>query len=120
MCAAAGRLTADTPGALFTAWLHRFFTFFNTKRHVGAELLKQSADSSAFLSGNRRRVLAAGRPLLAAAQRSGEVRGDLTLEQVLDMVIAVATIQGEPSYVGPILQTVLDGLRPPGAGGGRR
>jgi AcrR family transcriptional regulator len=120
VCAAAGRLTADTPGALFTAWLHRFFAFFNTKRHVGAELLKQSADSSAFLSGNRRRVLAAGRPLLAAAQRSGEVRGDLTLEQVLDMVIAVATIQGEPSYVEPILQTVLDGLRPPGAGGGRR
>ena len=29
------------------------------------------------------------------------------------MVIAVATIHGDTRYVEPILQTVLDGLRPP-------
>ena len=57
-------------------------------------------------------MLAAGRPLLAAAQRAGEIRADLTLEQVLDMVIALATIRGDRTYVEPILEAALDGLRP--------
>jgi hypothetical protein len=57
-------------------------------------------------------VIAAGRPLLAAAQRAHEVRDDLTLEQLFDMVIAIATIQGDTRYREPILQTALDGLRP--------
>ena len=42
-------------------------------------------------------MLAAGRPLLAAAQRAHEVRGDLTLEQILDMIVAIATIHGDPA-----------------------
>jgi len=58
-------------------------------------------------------VIAAGRPLLAAAQRAREIRDDLALEQVLDMVIAIATIHGDTRYLEPILQTGLDGLRPP-------
>ena len=29
------------------------------------------------------------------------------------MVIAIATIHGDTRYLGPILQTALDGLRPP-------
>jgi hypothetical protein len=62
-------------------------------------------------------VIAAGRPLLAAAQRASEVRADLTLEQILDMIVAIATIHGDADYTEPILQTALDGLRPAGAGG---
>ena len=57
-------------------------------------------------------MVAAGRPLLAAAQRAHEVRDDLALEQVLDMVIAIAAIHGDTRYLKPILQTALDGLRP--------
>ncbi|HAW10638.1 MAG TPA: hypothetical protein DCX12_06165 [Chloroflexi bacterium] len=56
-------------------------------------------------------MLAAGRPLLGAAQRTHEVRDDLDLEQVLDMVVAIATIHGDTLYLKPILQTALDGLR---------
>jgi AcrR family transcriptional regulator len=112
VCTAAETVDGETPGAVFAAWLHRFFAFFNSKRHVGAELLKQTDDSNPFFSENRGRVLAAGRPLLLAAQRSHEVRDDLTLEQILDMVIAIARIDGESDYLEPILKTTLDGLRP--------
>jgi AcrR family transcriptional regulator len=112
VCRAAETVDGETPGAVFAAWLHRFFAFFNSKRHVGAELLKQTDDSNPFFSENRGRVLAAGRPLLLAAQRSHEVRDDLTLEQILDMVIAIARIDGESDYLEPILKTTLDGLRP--------
>jgi AcrR family transcriptional regulator len=112
VCEAARTIEAQTPGAAFTAWLDRFFAFFNTKRHVSSELLRESRDSGPFLSVNRDRVLAAGRPLLAAAQQAREVREDLTLEQILDMIIAVASIDGDTAYSGPILRAALDGLRP--------
>jgi hypothetical protein len=64
--------------------------------------------------GNRDRVLAAGRPLLEAAQRAGELRADLDLSQILDMVHAIAVIPGEIDYVEPILEVALNGLRLPG------
>ena len=116
VCDAAEAIDGETPGAVLTAWLHRFFAFYNSKRHVGSELLRQSDDSEPFLNEGRSRVLAAGRPLLLAAQRSGEVRAELTLEQVLDMVIAIAKIDGDARYLQPILQAALDGLRPPNNG----
>ena len=114
ICEAARTLDAPTPGATFLAWLHRFFAFFTSKHHIASELLEHTDHSNPVFGTNRSRVMAAGRPLLAAAQRSREVRGDLTLEQVLDMIVAIATIHGDPGYLQPILQAALDGLRPPG------
>jgi AcrR family transcriptional regulator len=113
ICEAARTVDGETPGAVLTAWLHRFFAFVTSKRHIAAELLEHTDRSNPLFDSNRARVIAAGRPLLAAAQRSHEVRDNLTLEQILDMVIAVATIHGDPEYLEPILRTTLDGLRPP-------
>ncbi|HLG74687.1 MAG TPA: hypothetical protein VK009_30075, partial [Chloroflexota bacterium] len=77
---------------------------------------KDSRAGNAFFSENRSRVLVAGRPLLIAAQHAHDIRDDLTLEQVLDMVKAIASIAGESDYLEPILQTALAGLRPKGPG----
>ena len=93
-------------------WVHRFVAFSRSKHPVATELLKSASGTDPVFNENRARVLAAGRPLLEAAQRAGEVRADLTLEQVLDMVIAVSGIRGEAAYVEPILAAALDGLRP--------
>jgi AcrR family transcriptional regulator len=113
VCEAAESLRADASGERFVAWIHHFFSFYNSKRHVGDELLKDSKDNRPLFGGSRARVMAAGRPLLVAAQQAKEIRGDLTLEQILDMVIAIARIQGEPVYLEPILKTALDGLNDP-------
>ena len=111
VCEAAETVEAATPGALLLAWLHRFSAFIISKHPVGTELLKQAGGSVPVMGESRRRVMAAARPLLLAAQRSHEVREDLTLEQVLDMIVAIASIPGEPDYLEPILQAVLEGLR---------
>ena len=113
VCQAAETIGGETPGAALVAWLHRFFAFSTSKRHIAAELLKQTDRSNPLFKNNRSRVIAAGLPLLAAAQHAGEVRDDLSLEQTLDMIVAIATIHGDTGYTEPILQTVLDGLRPP-------
>ena len=72
-----------------------------------------SAGSDPLFETSRTRVIAAGRPLLAAAQHAREVRDGLALEQILDMIVAIAAIHGDVGYTGPILQAALDGLRPP-------
>lgn len=113
ICKAAETVDGETPGATLTAWLHRFFAFGTSKRHIASELLEHTDHSNPVFSESRARVIAAARPLLAAAQHAHEVRDDLTLAQILDMIIAIAMIHGDPRYLEPILQTTLDGLQPP-------
>ncbi|XRQ03955.1 TetR/AcrR family transcriptional regulator [Actinomadura welshii] len=113
VCEAAGTAEGETPGAVCTAWLRRFFAFTSGKRLIAAELLTHVDSDAPVFGRGYARVLAAGRPLLDAAQRSGEIRDDLTLEQVLEMVVAVGGIEGDAAYREPMMQVVLDGLRPP-------
>jgi AcrR family transcriptional regulator len=108
ICGAAG-----TPGTSLASWLRQLFVFFASKRHIASELLKHADGGDPVFSGGRARVIAAGQPLLAAAQQAGEIRDDLGLEQILDLIHAIATINGDTSYMQPILQSALDGLRPP-------
>ena len=103
---------AEVPGTTFLAWLRRFHAFSTSKRHIAAELLTHVEGDSPVFDTNRSRVLAAGRPLLAAAQDAGAIRPGLTLEQILDLVIAIARIHGDAGYVEPILDAALAGLRP--------
>lgn len=113
ICASAEAVNSGPPEAALLTWLDDVFAFFLSKRQVGTELLKHSQSANPFFSDNRRRVLTAGQPLLTAAQRAQAVRADLNLEQVLDMISAIAKIEGDPGYVRPILQSALDGLHPP-------
>ncbi len=113
VCDAAATIEGDTPGARFVAWLHRFFLYFTSKRHVAAELLEHSDSDSPVFGASRDRVLAAGRPLLRAAQDAQEIQADLTLEQTLDLVVAVGKIRGDRAYLEPILRSALSGLRRP-------
>lgn len=108
---AATTIEGATPGVALIAWLQRFFAFIPTKRQFFAELLNGSG-ADPILAKERDRVYAAARSLLAPAQSSGEIRGDLTIEQILNLVSAVAFIPGDANYHQPILQTVLDGLSP--------
>jgi len=112
ICKAAEARGGQSPGASLVCWLRQLFAFFASKRHIASELLKHTDDDSVF-GGGRGQVIAAAQPLLAAAQRAGDVRDELTIEQVLDLIHGLATIHGDASYVEPILQAALDGLRPP-------
>lgn len=111
LCEAARTAEGDTPGQRLEAWLRRFFDYFTGKRAIASALLEHVSGDDDVFDTNRARVLAAGEPLLAAAQQRGEVRDDVTLEQALDLTIAVARMPGETTYIEAILQVALDGLR---------
>ena len=105
----------DGPWDRFAAWLHRFFQYVSTKRPVVLGLLAHTDTSNAVFQ-NRNRMLAAGEPLFAAARDANEITGDLTLDQILDLVVAIAKISGSPEYRQPILDATLDGLRTDSSG----
>ena len=111
VCAAAATVAGDSPHAILDAWLRRFYAYFTSKRFVAAALLEHADRDDPVFGAGYARVLSAGRPLLQTAQQSGEIRTDLTLEQILDMVAAIAKIPGDPRYREPILRAALDALR---------
>ncbi len=112
VCQAASTITGDTPEAILVAWLRRFYAYFTSKRFVAAELLEHADRDDPVFGAGLERVLNASRPLLRAAQQSGEVRPDLTLEQILDLLAAIAKIPGDAGYREPILRAALDALQP--------
>lgn len=113
VCDAAETVAGQTPADRLTAWLERFFVYFTSTRHVASELLEQTDADSPVFGASRSRVIAAGAPLLRAAQDAREIDADLTLDQILDMIVAIAKIQHDPAYVQPILRAALAGLRQP-------
>ena len=112
VCAAAKTPGGGTPGGELEAWLRRFLVFSASKRNIASELLTQPDSPAPVFGESRARVLAAGAPLLAAAQDAREIRDDISLEQILDTLVAMARIRGDAGYVEPILRTLFEGLRP--------
>ncbi|GAS93811.1 TetR family transcriptional regulator [Mycolicibacterium canariasense] len=112
VCAAAAIPEGDTSVGQFTNWLRCFYQYVANKRPIVMGLLEHT-DTADPIFRTRARMLAAGQPLLAAAQTAGEVNPRLELDQILDMVMAIAKINGTAQYRQPILDAALAGLRSP-------
>ena len=112
LCDAAA-VASGPPGAALAGWLARFAVFHRSKHPIAAELLRHTDTSDPLFGSSRDRVLAAGRPLLLAAQAAGEARAGLGIDQALDLVLAASTVHGTPAYVEAILQAALAGIMSP-------
>src|SRR5215831_12756548 len=53
VCEAAETIDGETPGAALAAWLQRFFAFTTGKRHIAAELLKQTDSRNPLFKNSR-------------------------------------------------------------------
>ncbi|MEU9342700.1 helix-turn-helix domain-containing protein [Streptomyces sp. NPDC048278] len=110
VCAAAATIDGDDPEERLANWLRRFFQYVTTKRPVVIALVEQT-DTDNPVFDTRGRMLSAGQPLLTAAQDAHRIGTGLDLDQILDLVVAVAKIPGTPQYRQPMLDAVLAGLR---------
>ena len=93
---------AGAPGQERTR-LIQLSAFSTNKHQLASELHKHSDRGNPFFGENRDCVLDAGWLLLGAAQSEDQVRDNLALEQVVDMVVAITQIHGGTRYVAPIL-----------------
>jgi AcrR family transcriptional regulator len=111
LCVEAGSAAGETAAERLFSWLSAFLRFVEGKRGIAAELLDHVEHDDLVFTGSRARVVRAGSPLLEAAQAEGRVRTDLDMDQVLDLVHAIAGIQGPSHRVEPIRRLVLGALR---------
>jgi AcrR family transcriptional regulator len=108
LCAAAEEVAALPPWQALVTWLERFVGYVGTKRAIYEAL---NRDSEMFRSG-RTAMYAAGEPLLARAQDSGDARADVSFDDLLRMVSAI-TAAGfvDDGQRDRVLAVALDGVR---------
>ena len=112
MCRSAAELDGSDPWEALNGWFERFIAYIGTKRALAAELLNYLDQDDELFQVCRTSLFAAGEPLLKSAQEAGVVRPDVTIGEVIQMVIGIAKIPAsDPQQNAHILRIALDGLR---------
>lgn len=112
LCDSAAKLEGADPWDALVAWFERFVGYIATKQALAAELLNYLDQDAQIFQVCRTSLFAAAEPLLRQAQEAGVVRADVSITQVMQMVIAIAkTPAAQPSETQHIVRIALDGLR---------
>ncbi len=111
ICAAARVEPGQAAGEAFEVWLGRFVAFAGAKRPLFLLLMVDSDLANPMFDSSRDRVLAAGGPLFEAARAQGAVHDELTLEHMLDLLVAIATISDDLERLEPLWRAALRGFR---------
>jgi AcrR family transcriptional regulator len=108
LCDAADGLGDLPPWDGLVAWLHRFVEYTATKRAIVEELAK----GSPMFKGCRDEIVASGTPLLQRAQAAGEVRSDITFDDLLRLLGGITLHPfSEPGQLDRVLGVAIDGIR---------
>jgi AcrR family transcriptional regulator len=112
ICQTAAALDDADPWEALNAWFDQFLGYMATKQALAAELLNYLDRDNELFKVCRTSLWAAGTPLLTRAQEAGVVRPDVTIGDVIPMVMGIAKIPtGDPEQTKHMLRIALDGLR---------
>jgi AcrR family transcriptional regulator len=113
MCrSAAEQLDGSDPWEALNGWFERFIAYIGTKRALAAELQNYLDQDAPLFQTCRTSLFEAGEPLLVRAQEAGLVRKDVSIGEVIHMVVGIAKMPtGDPKQNEHILRIALDGLR---------
>ncbi len=112
ICRSAAELDEADPWEALEEWFERFIGYMATKQALAAELLNYLDRDNELFKVCRTSLWAAGEPLLVRAQEAGVVRPDVTIGDVIPMVMGIAKIPaGDPEQNAHMLRIALDGLR---------
>jgi AcrR family transcriptional regulator len=108
LCRQAEEVAELPPWDALVAWLHRFVSYAATKRAIYESLNRESE----MFRSCREAMYAAGRPLLARAQESGDARPDVSFDDLLRMITGItATGFVDDEQRERVLGIAFDGLR---------
>jgi AcrR family transcriptional regulator len=100
------------PWEALSGWFERFIGYIATKQALANELLNYLDRDAALFKVCRTSLWEAGEPLLTRAQEAGAVRPDVSIGEVIQMVMGIAKIPtGDAAQTQQILRIALDGLR---------
>jgi AcrR family transcriptional regulator len=112
VCRSAAQLDDADPWEALNSWFERFVAYVATKRALAHELLNYLDHDAPLFQVCRASLFDAGEPLLKRAQEAGVVRPDVSIAEVIQMVIGIAKIPAsDPRQNEHILRIALDGLR---------
>jgi AcrR family transcriptional regulator len=112
MCRSAAELDGSDPWEALNRWFERFIAYIGTKRALAAELSNYLEQDAPLFQVCRTSLFEAGEPLLKSAQEAGVVRPDVSIGEVIQMVVGIAKIPAkDPTQNEHILRIALDGLR---------
>jgi AcrR family transcriptional regulator len=116
LCAATEALLAERePADALAEWMERFVAYAKTKRGLLSALKSVAASQSDLFPTTRERLLAAVGELLDAGIAAGQIRPDVSAEDVLTSMNAVWTIAAEGEQWAEqavrVLRLLMDGLR---------
>jgi AcrR family transcriptional regulator len=112
VCRSAAQFADADPWEALNGWFEHFTAYLATKRALAAELLNYLDHDAPLFQVCRASLFAAGEPLIKRAQEAGVVRPDVSIAQVMQMVIGIAKIPAtDPRQNEHILRIALDGLR---------
>ena len=112
VCRSAAELEGADPWEALNTWFQHFIGYMATKQALAAELLNYMDRDATLFKACKTSLFAAGEPLLVRAQEAGVVRPDVTIAEVIQMVMGIAKIPAaDPDQVRHILRVALDGLR---------
>jgi AcrR family transcriptional regulator len=112
VCRSAAELDGADPWEALNGWFERFMGYLATKRALAHELLNYLDQDASLFQACRESLFSAGEPLLKRAQEAGVVRPDVTIAEVIQMVVGIGKIPtSDPRQTEHILRIALDGLR---------
>ena len=112
VCRSAAALDGADPWEALNGWFEHFIGYLATKRALAHELLNYLDQDASLFQVCRESLFSAGEPLLKRAQEAGVVRPDVTIAEVIQMVVGIGKIPAaDPGQTEHILRIALDGLR---------
>jgi AcrR family transcriptional regulator len=112
VCRSAAEADTEDPWGALNGWVERLIGYIGTKQALAHELLNYLDRDAELFKICRTSLFEAGEPLLRRAQDAGVVRSDVTIGEVIQMVIGIAKIpNSDPEQTKHILRIALDGLR---------
>ena len=113
VCRVAAELDHDSdPWEALSSWLERLIGYIATKQALAGELLKYLEKDEPLITSSRALLWAAVEPLLKRAQDGGAARPDVSIGDVIQMVVGIAkSPTSEPGQTEHLVRVALDGLR---------
>jgi AcrR family transcriptional regulator len=112
MCRSAAELDGSDPWEALNGWFEGFIAYIATKRALAAELQNYLDPDAPLFQSCRTALFEAGEPLLRHAQEAGIVRQDVSIGDVIQMVVGIGKMPTkDPKQNEHILRVALDGLR---------
>jgi AcrR family transcriptional regulator len=112
VCRSAAKLEDADPWEALQGWFESFIGYVATKKALASELLNYLDQDAELFKVCRVSLFEAGEPLLKRAQEAGVVRRDVTIGEVIQMVVGIAKVpSSEPGQTEHLLRIALDGLR---------